>query len=52
MAEPPVIDMTVPKEGSAFGLRLNELDSWFAELYGGGGSISRIGCDCWMVCIA
>jgi hypothetical protein len=52
MAEPPVIGMMVPKEGSAFGLWFLELDSGLAELFCGGGNISRIGCGCCMVCIA
>jgi hypothetical protein len=39
MAEPPVMDMIVLKEGNAFGLWLLELESGFDELSGGGGKI-------------
>jgi hypothetical protein len=40
VAEPPVIGMIDPKEGSAFWLWLLELDTGFDELSGGGSNIS------------
>jgi hypothetical protein len=40
MAEPPVIGMTVSKDGNTFRLLLLEFNSGFTELAGGGGNIS------------
>jgi hypothetical protein len=44
--------MIVPKDGKDFELWGLEFVSGFDELSGGGDSISRIGCGCWIDWIA
>jgi hypothetical protein len=47
-----MIGMMVPNDGKALEFWGPELDWGLDELSGGGGSISRMGCGCWIAWIA